>query len=127
MEFDEQVVYATNPDVTYTPFIKDGRVGYRVHTNDNGEPREDYIYFNPSTDADDGMPNVFVYQGGDNDPEIDTPVCHINIEHMVFPPRDMRARCCFVRCFEPGTHQVREGDAFYPMCDKHYEMFGAPR
>jgi hypothetical protein len=64
-------------DVTYTPFVKDGRVGYIV---DRPSIRT-YIYFNPShRDGDEGdSPNVFVYTGANNDPSYDTPQVFVNV------------------------------------------------
>lgn len=83
--FANRTVFATNPEVTYTPFVaKDGRVGYVVRTSPSANEdaayyyqRETYIYFNPSDDGP--SPHVFVYVGGDNSPAIDTPATFINL------------------------------------------------
>lgn len=56
---NNDVTEAANPHVTYTPFVKDGMVGYRAEHEDG---RVGWLYFNPSNDTDDGTPNVFVYQ-----------------------------------------------------------------
>src|SRR3954463_7487463 len=56
--------------VVYIPIVmEDGRVGYCVHGLIEGQ--QEFIYFNPSSDTDDGVPNVFIYQGLSNDPGLD--------------------------------------------------------
>lgn len=58
------------PDVLWTPFIKDGRAGFRCMKL--GPKNDDtFIYMNPSTDGDEGAPDVFVYMGPNNDPALD--------------------------------------------------------
>lgn len=49
-------------------------VGYEVQFDD-GRPIQ-FFYLNPSDDTDDGVPNVFVYQGTEADPAADVPLCH---------------------------------------------------
>lgn len=54
--------------------------------NDQGDIVDtEYIYLNPSDGSDDGVPTVFVYQGGDGDPQTDTPLVYIVAfdEHVV--------------------------------------------
>jgi hypothetical protein len=70
----DQTTYDDDAGVYYEPFVKDGRVGYRVASIDGA--RETFIYFNPSGGSDDGVPTVFVYQGEDNDPAVDQPEDH---------------------------------------------------
>jgi hypothetical protein len=79
----EQTAYDTDAGVYYEPFVYDGRVGYRVASTDG--MRQTYVYFNPSTGSDDGVPTVFIYQGEDNDPAIDEPDCHIVIDGVTGP------------------------------------------
>jgi len=78
-------VYDTDAGVYYEPFVYDGRVGYRVASTDG--QRQTYVYFNPSTGSNDldHKPNVFVYQGEDNDPNSDEPECFININGVTGP------------------------------------------
>lgn len=63
------------PDVMWTPFVaKDGRVGYRVQAE--GTTDVTFIYLNPSSGTDDTdlvRPDVFVYEGPNNDPAKDVP------------------------------------------------------
>jgi hypothetical protein len=77
-----QTIYASDPNVYYEPFCEDGRVGYRCQTNNAGDCRETYVYFNPSTSDTNDTPNVFVYQGGDNDPSVDGAECYIALEEL---------------------------------------------
>lgn len=75
-------------EVTFTPVVKDGMVGYEcVHT----DGRREYLYLNISNDdgvggGPGGGPgnNVFLYQGTEFDPAEDSP-CHF---YYVFDPAD---------------------------------------
>lgn len=67
MQLFEQFKLYTPQGVTYVPFVDGERVGYEVR-DDSGEHKPIYLYFNPSSDSDDGQSNVFVYMGEDNDP-----------------------------------------------------------
>jgi len=67
----------TSDGVYYIPFYNDGRVGYIVRTDDGS--KETTIYFNPSDDTDDGVPNVFVYIGVENDPALDAAIHHYDL------------------------------------------------
>lgn len=72
-------VYDPDGGVVYVPFLaKDGRVGYRVVDTLN-PGHETFIYLNPSTGSDDGVPNVFVYIGGEDDPAVDGAVHHYDL------------------------------------------------
>lgn len=51
-------------------------VGYKV-TKPDGVVS--YLYFNPSSESDDGVSNVFVYQGPHGEPGDDTPVCFLDV------------------------------------------------
>lgn len=63
-----------DPDVEWSPFVRDGMVGYKVTRVYDGEVT--FIYFNPSTSGK-GEPDVFVYQGPSGDPANDGSVCHL--------------------------------------------------
>lgn len=70
----EKTIYDHAGGVYYEPFISaNGRVGYRVGRTDEFSDAETFIYFNPSSTEGDSTPNVFVYIGIDNDPDIDEP------------------------------------------------------
>lgn len=56
------------PQGTYTPFTDGHAVGFAFDQDD--EPTQ-FIYLNPSSDSDDGQPNVFVYMGDKGDPSLD--------------------------------------------------------
>ncbi len=60
----------------FAPWESDGLVGFKV-TEKNGAIS--YIYLNPSSESDDGVSNVFLYQGSDGDPGTDAPIVYINI------------------------------------------------
>jgi len=65
-------------EVIYIPYAtRDGQVGLvaRSHSGDRAE----FIYLNPSTETEDGVPNVFVFQGVSGDPANDQPVHHYDI------------------------------------------------
>jgi len=62
--------------VVYTPFIKDGMVGFQCL---DAEGRCEYIYMNPSDHTDGDVPNVFVYHGHTGDPAEDFPVHHYTV------------------------------------------------
>lgn len=76
--FTDVAVYDPFNDIYYQPFVAaDGRVGYKIGRTDDRPDAETFLYFNPSTsDANNGddTPNVFVYIGGDNNPEHDEPL-----------------------------------------------------
>jgi hypothetical protein len=74
---ESQTTYDKDAGVYYVPFVKDGRVGYIVRSNRPGIATETYVYLNPSTGSDDGVPTVFVYQGEHNDPGQDGSECYI--------------------------------------------------
>jgi hypothetical protein len=66
------------PDGTYTPFLApDGRVGY-VFVFPDG--RTTFVYCNPSTENDDGQPNVFIYQGASTDIEHGLPIVYVDVK-----------------------------------------------
>lgn len=75
----EMTVYADG--IYYEPFVADdGRVGYRcVRNMEDGDSRETFIYFNPSSDGGKDA-NVFVYEGIENDPVHDESICFIKPE-----------------------------------------------
>lgn len=64
---------------SYTPYVaEDGRVGYIV-ADDQG--RHKLVYLTPSNGEDEGMPNVFVYVGEEDNPALDVPQCFCLIEY----------------------------------------------
>ncbi len=79
-DFPEHTIYATNPNVRYVPFIKDGIVGYRAH-NEAGN-KEMFVYLVPSGDPDDGTPNVFLYAGTEGEPHFDTALSHVPLPEL---------------------------------------------
>lgn len=75
----ESLELDTPEGVTYVPFVDGPRVGYEIR-RDGRAPT--YLYFNPSSESDDGQPNVFVYMGEDNDPSADdVPLHFYDIPH----------------------------------------------
>lgn len=63
------------PAAIYIPvFFADGQVGYAV--NSPTGDRQEFLYFNPSSDEEGGEPNVFVYQGPLGSPDHDGAVHH---------------------------------------------------
>lgn len=63
-------VITTPQGVTYHPWTDGYAVGYRV---EHGNGKTEFIYLNPSSDSDNGAPNVFVYIGPHGDPAHDPP------------------------------------------------------
>lgn len=76
-DFDFKV--ETPEGVTYEPWTDGHAVGFKlIHASGT----EEYVYLNPSSDADGGVPNVFVYQGPDGDPAgNDVPYHHYDSIH----------------------------------------------
>ena len=75
-------------DFCYTPFIaEDGRVGYRVRyvvlATEGRADAETFIYFNPSVNHGEDEPNVFVYEGIENDPVHDSPVVFVKPDSLL--------------------------------------------
>lgn len=60
----------TPEGVTYIPWTDGYAVGYRCEHEDG---RVEFIYLNPSSETDDGQPNVFVYHGEHGCPSKDAP------------------------------------------------------
>jgi hypothetical protein len=83
IEFPGLTIYDAPGDMYYVPFVSDdGRVGYRVSTTDGS--RETFIYMNPTTDSSGSpSPDVFVYEGIENDPAEDEPVAFIAPEALI--------------------------------------------
>jgi hypothetical protein len=75
MQLFEEHSLPTPEGVTYVPFVDGTRVGYEVRDDSGASPNQ-YLYFNPTTDTGDaeGVPNVFVYLGYENDPGGDLPL-----------------------------------------------------
>lgn len=73
--FRQLNVIDCNGYVVYRPILG----GWKAElSNDQGEVIDtEYIYLNPSGGSPGGPPAVFVYQGGDGDPQTDTPLAHI--------------------------------------------------
>jgi hypothetical protein len=75
IKFPNRKIIDPDSGTQYTPFISDdGRVGYEITNIETG--KFEFLYFNPSNGSDDGVPNVFVYQGVNNDPGNDGPLHH---------------------------------------------------
>lgn len=73
--FAQLSIKDTDAHVTYVPYVADdGRVGLEIIDSTG---RTTYMYFNPSTGGDPPA-NVFIYQGFDNDPNEDEPLCWLN-------------------------------------------------
>lgn len=65
-------------EANYVPWTDGYAVGYRVVFKD-GSRQDQYIYLNPSSETDDGIPNVFVYIGPHGDPAMDSPAHHYDL------------------------------------------------
>jgi hypothetical protein len=62
-------------DAIYIPVaFADGQMGYAVNSPTGG--RQEFIYLNPSSETDDGKPNVFLYHGPVGNPVDDAPQHH---------------------------------------------------
>lgn len=66
----------TPEGVTYTPWSNGYAVGFKATHNDG---RVEYLYLNPSSDTDDGQPNIFIYHGTTPDMEDARWSCFIDL------------------------------------------------
>ncbi len=73
--------------VRYVPWTDGYAVGYECHLPDG---TSEFIYLNPSTSSDDGMPNVFVYYGTAGD------IGHDGAEHFYVIGEENDAICATV-------------------------------
>ena len=62
--------------VTWRPWTDGYAVGFQA-THQDG--RVEYVYLNPSSDSDDGQPNVFLYAGPEGDSGQDAALSHVNV------------------------------------------------
>jgi hypothetical protein len=71
MDFlDAQAIVA--PDATYTPFLADGYIGYKV---ERAGERPEFVSLVPSGGSDDGVATIFPYHGHTGDPGLDGSAC----------------------------------------------------
>lgn len=78
LEHDSAMKPVHTPDgVKYLPWTNGYSIGYQCVFDDDRP--DEYLYLNPSSESDDGVPNVFVYQGPQGDPAIDEAHCFINV------------------------------------------------
>jgi hypothetical protein len=72
-DLDSQTVYESFAS-------PDGTAGYRAENGETG-----WLYFNPSGGSDDGTATVFLYWGAGvaPDPELDTPIGHVNVSALL--------------------------------------------
>jgi hypothetical protein len=66
------------PEATYEPWTDGYAVGFKATRKSDG--RVEYVYLNPSSETDDGQPNVFLYAGSTGHPALD----HSIVYHDVF-------------------------------------------
>ena len=79
VKLSEPTIYDPPSGLYYQPFIApDGRVGYRVGSSERGD-WETFIYLNPSISEGPGDGNVFLYEGGENLPEHDSPITFVSV------------------------------------------------
>ena len=64
-------------EVVYIPFVEDGKVGYRLEWP-NG--KTSYLILNPSSETDDGQPNVFVYESRTPDVNDGAPLVYVDVD-----------------------------------------------
>lgn len=79
---DLAAVHDETSGVTYRPWSNGYAVGFECRHSDG---RVEYIYLNPSQETDDGVANVFLYQGTEGDPAQDVPHHHYDLfacEHL---------------------------------------------
>jgi hypothetical protein len=69
----------------------DGTAGYRVESGDAAG----WLYFSPSGGSDDGTATVFLYWGTGiaPDPELDTPIMHVDVSIMLPGESPPQAAC----------------------------------
>lgn len=83
-DLDSQTVYESFAS-------PDGTAGYRA---ENGETAG-WLYFNPSGGSDDSTATVFLYWGAGvaPDPELDTPIGHVNVSALLSGESQPQAAC----------------------------------
>lgn len=65
------------PDATFRPWTDGHAVGYEVELPGG---RITYVYLNPSESYDASTPDVFLYQGDEGDPALDTPIVFTTLD-----------------------------------------------
>ena len=60
--------------VTYRPWTNGYAVGFEVTSPDG---KKEYVYLNPSSETDDGKPDVFLYHGPHADPGQDASIIFV--------------------------------------------------
>lgn len=63
-------------EATYEPWSDGRAIGFKATSPDG---RVEYVYLNPSTEPDDGVPNVFLYAGPHGNPALDHTVVYHDI------------------------------------------------
>lgn len=61
---------------SYIPYIENGICGYVVTRKDTGE--HSFLIFNPSTEGDAMLPDVFIYRSPTRDLANSEPICYVN-------------------------------------------------
>lgn len=69
-------VHDSDAEVSYHFWTNGASLGYEIHFPDN---RIEFIYLNPSTGSDDGVPTVFAYQGTKGELGADSPICYFDV------------------------------------------------
>jgi hypothetical protein len=78
MDLTQARVIETPDDCTYEPWTDGHAVGFKCTRPSDGAVT--FIYLNPSSESDDGQPNVFVYTGAHGNPAQDAPAHFYDIE-----------------------------------------------
>lgn len=89
---DKLILTDADSQTDYESFAApDGTAGYRVET----EEASGWLYLNPSGGSDDGNGTVFVYWGNGpaQDPELDTPISHIDVGMLLSGEREPHDAC----------------------------------
>ena len=83
-DFDSQTAYESFA-------APDGTAGYRVQNDEAAG----WLYLNPSGGSDDRTATVFLYWGAGiaPDPELDTPISHVNVSTLLSGESQPQAAC----------------------------------
>lgn len=76
MILEHEGTYVDAHGTTWEPWTDGHAVGFKVTTPDG---HGQYVYLNPSSESDDGKPNVFLYHGPTGKPDLDGPVTYVDI------------------------------------------------
>lgn len=112
LEYAIDPIEDSESGVTYEPYTDGTVLGWRAHRSDEGRGFPEFLYLNPTDYADDGVANVFVYQGTEGDPASDEAVTHFVMVERDDPDPDPPEDADLERMADTAFHhRTRQDDA----------------